>query len=325
MRDAGGGFKEFVKEFKSIHIDNELKINIVSHSTKPSSTELPVLQGVEIIREKVLSAGVLLPEIELSNFKPKTNGLVRIANYTDREINGVIRFKAPEGFKVTPSETPVKLATANELELPITAEITKEGTRAKVPVNATLIRSDGEVEWDGNVAIDYLGHVERIVIPASEDAWVAKKRAEHNHGTSMSINIDGGDRAMNDGDHAIAYMKFKLNIPGKPIRSMLRLLNDGNPTGDSGEIRIITGEWSEKNINYNNKPTLGRPLKKIGKVVEHQKLELQLPLTENDLTGDTISLAINPTSTDGVSYTSRECTPAPELVIEYTPDKVTPQ
>ncbi|MCK5802779.1 MAG: PQQ-binding-like beta-propeller repeat protein, partial [Lentisphaeria bacterium] len=46
MRDAGGGSKVIVKEFTGIHVDENLKIELITKNKKPSTSEMPVLQGV---------------------------------------------------------------------------------------------------------------------------------------------------------------------------------------------------------------------------------------------------------------------------------------
>ena len=61
----------------------------------------------------------------------------------------------------------------------------------------------------------------------------------------FDLLVDGGDRKMGDTDHALAYLKFRLDVPGKPVGLRLRITNAGNPTGDSGRICRVAGPWDE--------------------------------------------------------------------------------
>jgi hypothetical protein len=120
---------------------------------------------------------------------------------------------------------------------------------------------------------------------------------------------------MGDHHHSIAYLKFRLNVDGKPRSAVLRLHNAGNPTGNSGQVRLVTDSWSEKTVTYNARPNLGDVVAKIGPVAENQIVELPLKLS---LEGTAeLSLAIDPTGNDGVNYISREGGKPAELVVEY--------
>jgi len=79
-----------------------------------------------------------------------------------------------------------------------------------------------------------------------------------------------------------------IRVEGKPISAVLRLYNAGNPTGHSGQVRLVVEPWSEKGLIYATRPKLGEVVAKIG-----------------------------PTSCDGVNYVSREGNKPAELVVEY--------
>jgi hypothetical protein len=68
-------------------------------------------------------------------------------------------------------------------------------------------------------------------------------------------------------------------------------------------------------VTYTTRPALGRELARLGVVSEHEVVERQLDL---DLTGQQeVSLALDPTSTDGADYLSRESGTPAVLIIEY--------
>ena len=106
-------------------------------------------------------------------------------------------------------------------------------------------------------------------------------------------------------------------LPGKPVSTLLRLVNAGNPTGDSGKICLVADPWSETKITYKTRPTPGQELARLARVAENQVVEVPL---EAELAGQAeLSLAIEPTGCDGVNYISREGGTPAELIIEYEP------
>ncbi|MDA3925833.1 MAG: PQQ-binding-like beta-propeller repeat protein [Kiritimatiellae bacterium] len=323
VKDAGGSAKTIVKEFKGIHVEENLNIELTSKVLKPSTEQMPVLQGVEVVRERVLSAGVLLPQIELSDPQPEQQGVIKMSNHTDKDLKGILHIKAPDGFLLTPAEHPVILAQGQSCELPVTAKVVKKGEGKITTATFSLISNNGKEEWKGESSIDYLGPLGRILLKVDKDAWVIKKLSDKNNSTDVQLNIDGGNSKAGDEAHAVAYLTFKPVFEGKFIRSYLRLYNAGNPTGNSGEIRLVGSDWSEKTLKYDNKPEPGRVLAKIGSVIENQVVKLDLLLTEEELkeAGKNLNLAIVPTSNDGVNYMSKEGKNPAELIIEYMPGK----
>jgi hypothetical protein len=154
-----------------------------------------------------------------------------------------------------------------------------------------------------------------VVLKVIEDASVIQASPTTNYGTRSGLNVDGGDRQMGDHHHGIAYLKFRIQLDGTPVSARLRLYNGDNPTGDSGQIRRVTDPWTERGVTYHARPKLGDVAAKIGPVAENQVVELPL---DPSLAGvDELSLAIDPTSCDGVNYISREGGKPPELIVEY--------
>jgi hypothetical protein len=265
--------------------------------------------------------GVTLPQFELTDKNNMQGKIIRLANHTDKDFNGTLKLVTPSRFKITPAEHRVNLTEGQTVELAVKAEIVSKGKRGTFPVQTLLLRSNGETEWKGQLQIEYLGQIERTVCKAVEDAWVTKNVPSKSNSDSSILNIDGGNKTAGDEHHAVAYIKFKPAFSGKPILATLRIINAGNPTGNSGEIHLLNKDWSEKELNYDNRPEPDRVLAKIGPVKENEKLEFKLPLTPDELSRKTLSLAIVPTSNDGVNYISREGGQPAELIIEYRPEE----
>ena len=127
--------------------------------------------------------------------------------------------------------------------------------------------------------------------------------------------VNGGENELGDIDHTLAFLKFRLNVPGRPTALWLRLTNAGDPTGDAGRICLVDAPWHEKQITYANRPPLSRSLARIGPVAPGQVVEC--PLDASLAGRKELSLALDPTSCDSVDYVSREGAKPPALVIQY--------
>jgi hypothetical protein len=97
---------------------------------------------------------------------------------------------------------------------------------------------------------------------------------------------------------------------------VLRLVNGDNPSVDSGNVRLVTEPWSETGVTYQNRPKLGDVVGKIGRVAENQVIEIPLQMAFEG--NQELSLALDPTSCDGLGYIAREGGQPPELIVEYT-------
>ncbi|MEW6356588.1 MAG: PQQ-binding-like beta-propeller repeat protein [Planctomycetota bacterium] len=317
VKEAGGGNRAVVKEFCEIPVADKLKIGFVAKAKKPDTRQMPVVQGIEVVREKMLGLGCALPSFQLNNNEPEQTGELRFVNNTEEDFDGIIRLDAPEGFSALPREVPLRLLSGDRTSLEMTVKLAKEMPAGKYEVAVKLVRRDGSIESERAAQIEHMADRGRVVIQAAEDAHVGKSSPDTNAGAQALLNVDGGDKKMEDEHHSIAYLKFPLNIPGKPVSAVLRLYNGGNPSGDSGQVRLVTTPWSESEVTYTNRPDLGDVLAKIGKVSEYQVVELPLKV---DLEGmRELSVAIEPTGCDGIGYISKEGKRPAELIVDYEP------
>ena len=81
-----------------------LVIELAPKAGSPSSTQLPILNGVEIIREKVLTLGCAMPRFELSSMTPTRSGEIKLLNLRPETFAGIIRLTPKEGFEALPRE-----------------------------------------------------------------------------------------------------------------------------------------------------------------------------------------------------------------------------
>jgi len=316
---AGGRDKAVFREFGGIEVADKLVIELVSSSRKPAPGQVPILQAVEVIREKVLKLGCTVPSFLLSTLEPKQSASVEIANLRDAKFEGTAEFSVPEGFQVTPKQSPVSLAAGARTSVPLELAVANDVPAGKYPLRLRLLRPDGTVELEGSGAIEHLGRRARMVVKAVEDAHVQKRYPQMNRGSARVLLVDGGNAAMGDLDHAVAYLKFRFTIPGKVLGVRFRIRNAGNPSGDAGRLCVVSAPWSETAITYKNRPTSGPEVAALGSMAENELIERPLTI---DLQGKReLSLAIDPTSTDGVDFLSRESGSPPELVIDYEPER----
>jgi outer membrane protein assembly factor BamB len=317
--EAGGPNRALVKEFHGILVRDALVLELVPKVAGPLAPEqMPILQGLEVTRERVVRLGCTLSGFQLDAARPSQPGVLQLTNMRGEDFHGRLEFLVPEGFVVAPQHAAVALAHDASQRVELTLQALPAAPPGIHAITARLVRSDGSTELEQAATIENLGRAGRLVIPASENAFVQQRYPDHNKAGATVLLVQGGDRLVGDIDHTLAYLKFPLHIPGRPTSVRLRLTNAGNPTFDSGRVCLVQGAWSEKQITYANRPAPGDELARIGAVGEHQVVECPLKV---DLAGkEELSLVIDPTSCDAVDYVSRTGSQPPALVIEYQPE-----
>ncbi len=159
-----------------------------------------------------------------------------------------------------------------------------------------------------------------VVIDASADASVKRSAPDANYGSDGLLPEDGGNQAMEDGSHALAYLRFPLDVPGRPVMAMLRLrTHDGgaSQSTNAGGLHLVEAPWDEATITYNDRPTPGEEVGALGAVALGDVSERLLRI---DLRGRSeVSLAIVPKSTDAATFRSRESDDPPQLIVAYEP------
>jgi outer membrane protein assembly factor BamB len=320
VKAAGGPNKAAFKEFGGIEVYDDLKIEFVPKATDSPPEEAPLLNGLQIVRERVLSLGVSTPSFLLSDLDSEQTADFQVANARDEEFLGRLRLSAPKGFSVTPAETEVRVAPNSRQSIPVKVAVAQKGSPADIEIGVTLLREDGSTEAKRTAALTYLGPRGRVVATPVEDTYVQRGQPTQNFGHHGTLAVDGGDQAMGDRSHGIAYLKFVVDVPGKSVSVKFRIHTtpaEHSQSGDSGTIHLVDAQWDENKLNYADRPQPGRKIGTLGEVGNNVWEERELDI---ELSGKTeLTLVLEPTSTDGASYHSREGTHPPELVIEYEP------
>lgn len=314
---AGGGDRAVFKEFGGIEVRDNLVIELAPKGSGTAPEQAPILQAIEVVRERVTSLGSTVPDFLLSTLAPEASGELRLANLRETPFEGTLEITAPEGFAVEPKQAKVSLAAGGRTAIALAVALRGEVAAGKYELPIKLVTADGAVELERSAHLEHLGRRARIVLTPTEDAFVSQRYPDRNQGTGTTLLVDGGDAKMGDSDHSLALLKFRLDVPGKPIEGRLRIHNAGNPTGNSGRVCLADGAWTETGVTYATRPKASKELARLGPVSENQAIEVPI---KADLSGKTeLSLIIDPTSTDGVDYLSRESAKPPELTIEYEP------
>ena len=315
VKEAGGRHRAIVREFKGIEGAEKLTIDLAAKAAKPTPQQAPVLQTVEFIRESVLTLGFTVPSFLLNDVESEQTGEVRIANHKDEDFAGTLRVRAPQCFGITPDRVPVEVVSGGEVKVTLKASVLKKTKLGKYPARIQLLRQDGKVECERLAEIEYLADRGRCVLKAVADAHVGPSFA--NRGTSATLLVDGGNSKIGDVSHHIAYLRFKLDVPGKPLSAVLRIRNSSNPTSNGGNVCLVTEPWREKRITYATRPKPGKKLGNIGRVAPRQVLEVPLELSLEGM--KELNLVIDPVNCDGTDYLARESGKPAELVVEYKP------
>jgi chitodextrinase len=145
------------------------------------------------------------------------------------------------------------------------------------------------------------------------DAYIWQAKPNNNYGTSSALNVDGSPAKR-------ALLRFHVSGVGpNGVASAKLRLYVSNPSAVGGDIRAVTGSWTESGVTWNTSPAFGSTLGSLGRVSSGVWYEVNVAglVTGN---GD-FSFGIVSTSSDGVAYVSREGTAAqrPQLVVTPNP------
>ena len=156
--------------------------------------------------------------------------------------------------------------------------------------------------------------VATIELTPTDDSFVWGGAANANFGTSTVLEVDLTDQ----GFESQSYLKFDVSgLAGEVQAAWLRLYVD-NPSVSGGSIHSITDlGWSESTITWNSRPQIdGTKLSTLATVFGSEWIAFDVGQA---ISGDgTYSFAINSTSTNGVSFSSKETpTNQPVLEIDY--------
>jgi len=155
---------------------------------------------------------------------------------------------------------------------------------------------------------------------AVADASVRLSAPDANYG-SGGLSEDGGDQALGDASYGMVYLRFPVDVPGRPLMAKLRLrVGDSSHanSADAGDVYLAEDPWEEMEITYSNRPV---PTERVGALGEVKLDAVEERLLLLDLRGrKEVTLVIKPTSTDAAVFVSREGDDPPQLIVAYEPN-----
>jgi hypothetical protein len=149
------------------------------------------------------------------------------------------------------------------------------------------------------------------------DARVSQLYPTNNYGIATTLRVDG-----NSGETQTSYIRFTTSGVSAPIQSVkLRVFCTTNGTTNGPKIYLASSNWAESGtggINWNNRPAL------LSEAFDNKTAIETNSWMEYDVTSlvsgnGTYTFALVADSTDGVVFSSREGSAAPELVVRREP------
>jgi hypothetical protein len=146
------------------------------------------------------------------------------------------------------------------------------------------------------------------------DARVEENTPSTNHGSSNHLDVDG---SVSGAEGEKSYLRFTASGAGTVHRATLRLFARANGTSDGPAVYGTNDGWTENGITWNNRPPPATEASDEAEAIAANTL-VELDVTPIVTGNGTWNLLLDPTSTDGVEFHSKESTGTtndPELVL----------
>jgi hypothetical protein len=150
-------------------------------------------------------------------------------------------------------------------------------------------------------------------LPAVADTRVKQANPTTNYGTSSSLDTDGSS-----GELVESYLRFTIgSLPGTIQQVKLRLYTTGS-TVNGPALYATSGSWTETGVTWNTRPTTsGGALDNKGAISTGVWVEYNVTAL---VTGSgTYNVALVADDGDGITFSSREGSNPPQLVVTLVP------
>jgi hypothetical protein len=145
------------------------------------------------------------------------------------------------------------------------------------------------------------------------DSYVNSGSSGTNYGTRTTMIVDSSPTN-------ISYLKFDLTpLAGKTIvNATLRVRTSSDGSSNSHRVKPVSSTtWTETGIKYSNRPSLGSTVATIssgGRTNTWQQVAITSTVAAN--VGNLFSLGIDSSGSDSITFSTRESSYKPELVIQ---------
>ena len=241
-----------------------------------------------------------------------TNTGAGVRTYDDR---GVYEFQPVGGTPTataqpatyTPTATPTMTAS------PTTAVPTFTPTDTPLPTATATAQPPTFTPTTTFTPTPTVASPSSLTFIANADSYVNQTNVNSNYGTSVQLWMDGDTGASYE-----TYLKFSVSgITGSIQSATLRVYSTSS-TVDGPTVYATTNDWTETGITWNMRPArTSSELDDKAAIATGVWVEYNVTTV---ITGDgTYSFALVPTSTDAVSFSAREGSQPPQLVLTIAP------
>jgi outer membrane protein assembly factor BamB len=361
VREAGKVNSAIWREF-TLPLDGTLVLDLVSPLEHPTLEQLPIICGMEVVREKFTTLGWKAPNgLWLGQTKAESDVVLQIANFRQQPFKGRLVIESSAGIQVSlPGNGAIELLPDVRQEMTVHLRATGAVTVGSHRLLAKLVSNDGSIELQRKMTVDWLGPLEREVLraatiyrdhPTGRKAWMRRVRPPHYAG---ELPVSSGFKLRGDRGTSHAYLSFSVPAEiGKihKARVQLRVAPElwairqamfgragdvGGPRSKSywGGLKQIQGSPSPSvnELKYPDRPTMLPEIFALApKTLSPNIVEAPVPSdVPRDKNGNgSIQFAIEPTALNGPVYWSSHGSNLltenmPALVIDYEPMKKTP-
>jgi len=354
VKAAGAAHCAVWKEF-TVKLDGNLMLDLVAKAKQPTPAQVPLINGMEILRQEITTLGLEAPRnVWLNEARPERIVAVHVANHRSTPFRGKLVINARKGIVATlPNAGAIELQPGTQKKIEVRIKDSRPGLKGAITLTMKLLSAAGNVELERELSVDCLGKLERRVLRGSGRWCMTRKsyetwlgRVSPPHGVGRFPATKG---AVKPGDIGAACSWVKFYVPreiGKIRRLSVRLHVSpeleatwkalyGSSAG-SGPRRNGWGTFclidsaTDVNVNPLNYPELpkllsgGYALKPTG--WDPNVVEAALPTNvQRDKNGQgRVQLVLEPTALDGPVYWATAGSllkpeNAPRLVVDYEP------
>jgi hypothetical protein len=146
-------------------------------------------------------------------------------------------------------------------------------------------------------------------LPAAADAWVDSSSPSTNHGSSTLLNTATG------GPYRNIYLRFDVSGLTQPVtKATLKLVTQTTTAKGVSLGPVADNTWGESTINWTNAPAIGSAVASSGVFNAGDTVSIDVtPVVKGN---GTVSMGITTTALVDKTFSSRETSTPPQLVIE---------
>ncbi|MFP6611543.1 MAG: PQQ-binding-like beta-propeller repeat protein, partial [Pirellulales bacterium] len=354
VQEAGAAERGIWKEFV-LDIDSNLIIDLIAETESPTVRQMPIINAIEIIRDKFNTIGIKAPgSVWVNEAEPEKSVAVLIANHRIAPFSGKLLFEAAGGIVAAASGGgSIALQPGEQKEIEVYVKNSQPARTGSHTLVVKVLSAAGEAELEHLLTVDYLGTLQRKLIQGSGrwcmsrdtyETWIHRVTPQHSIGRFPATR--GAEKP---GDIGAACSWLRFGVPpevGKIHRLRVRLHRSpelsanwqalyGSSTSEQrgsnywGEFRLIDSptDVNVDSLKYPELPGLlpgGYPLEPTAWNPNVVEASLPTDVGRDENGSGRVQLVLQPTALKGPVYwapSGSRVKPehVPQLVIDYEP------